>query len=62
MNEQLQTIKEYLEAAYTGARMMGDDEAMDRISRAIVAIETPADVDIFNDEFIDNYLERRPTV
>lgn len=62
MNEQLQTIKEYLEAAYTGARMMGDDEAMDRISRAIVAIETPADVDIFNAEFIDNYLEWRATV
>ena len=57
MNEQLQTIKEYLEAAYTGAHMMDDAEAMDRISRAIIAIETPADVDIFDREFFENHMK-----
>lgn len=36
--------------------MMGDDEAMDRIARAIIDIETPADVDIFDREFFENHM------
>ena len=52
--QQLTIIREYLENAYTGARMADDAEMMDRIARAIAALEAPADMDIFNDDF-SNY-------
>jgi hypothetical protein len=36
-NEQTKVILEYLENAYTGAKMMNDVEMMCRLSRAILA-------------------------
>lgn len=40
-------IREYLELSYSGAKMMGDEEAMLRISRALAAFDAPTDIDIF---------------
>lgn len=36
-NKQAEIILDYLETAYTGARMMDDVEMMCRLSRAIIA-------------------------
>ena len=58
MSEQIAAIIEYLEAAYTGARMADDAEAMDRISRAIIVMKTPADVDVFSSDFFNDYISK----
>lgn len=57
MGGQIAAIIEYLEAAYTGARMADDAEAMDRISRAIIVMKTPADVNVFSDDFTKEYFK-----
>lgn len=45
--QQKRTILDYLENAYTGARMMGDIEVQTRIGRAIVAFNADVHEDIF---------------
>lgn len=39
MNEESKKIQEYLEYAYSGAKMMDDFETMCRISRALLAFQ-----------------------
>ena len=39
MNEESKKIQEYLEYAYSGAKMMGDFETMCRIARALIAFQ-----------------------
>lgn len=53
MNQQMNKIKEYLEYAYSGAKMMDDVEGMTRISRALVALQADVEKDIFTKEFIE---------
>lgn len=53
MNKQMNEIKEYLENAYSGAKMMDDIEGMTRISRALVALQADVKKDIFTKEFIE---------
>ncbi len=53
MNNQMNGIKEYLENAYSGAKMMDDVEGMTKISRALVALQADVEKDIFTKEFIE---------
>ena len=46
MEDKIMEIMAYLKEAYVGAKMMDDVEAMCRISRAIVMMETPSEVDV----------------
>lgn len=57
MNEQTIIIKDYLENAYTGARMMNDEENMLRISRALAALQADIYNDIFKEEFVESFVE-----
>lgn len=53
-----ETIIEYLENSYSGAKMMDDDETMLKIARAIVAFKAdPYDNEIFTDKFIEKFIE-----
>lgn len=45
MNQECKKILESLEYSYSGAKMMNDNEAMTRISRAIKAFELAIDED-----------------
>lgn len=56
MNEQLKEIKEYLEAAYSGAKMMGDVEGTTRIARALAALQADVEKDIFTEEFMEEWV------
>ena len=58
MNNEERDILDYLESAYTGARMSDDVSAMVRISRAIAAFNAdPEDAPdaIFSENFIRTY-------
>ena len=57
MNEQEQSILEYLEYAYTGARAKDDLFAMAKIRRAIIAFMSDPFAPI-NSVFKDSYLEK----
>lgn len=48
--KQQEEILEYLESSYSGAKMMGDEETMLRLSRAIVAFKADVHTDIFKDD------------
>lgn len=56
MNKQINGIKDYLENAYSGAKMMGDVECMVRIARALAALQADVEVDIFTEEFVEKYV------
>ena len=58
MNKQIQTIKDYLENAYSGAKIMNDVESMTRISRALVALQADVEVDIFLEEFVEKWVTK----
>lgn len=46
-----------LECAYSGAHMMGDEPSKVRIARAIVALKSPVDCDVFTEEFKEKMWE-----
>ena len=48
--EQQKEILNYLEYSYSGAKMLGDEETMLRLSRAIVAFKADVYTDIFKDD------------
>ena len=48
--KQQKEILNYLESSYSGAKMLGDEETMLRISRAIVAFKADVYTDIFKDD------------
>jgi hypothetical protein len=50
MNDDCKKLNDYLESAYTGARMFDDFEAMERIARAIEAFN----LDVHKDCVIKN--------
>ena len=52
--KQFSLILTYLQQSLTGARMMGDDEMVTRLSRAIVALEADVEKDIFLDSVIED--------
>lgn len=57
MNKQEETILEYLENSYSGAKMNGAVETEIRIARAIAAFKADPGEDekcVFTDKFIDN--------
>ena len=49
-DKQQEEILNYLEYSYSGAKMLGDEETMLRISRAIVAFKADVYTDIFKDD------------
>ena len=48
--KQQEEILNYLESSYSGAKMLGDEETMLRISRAVVAFKADVYTDIFKDD------------
>jgi hypothetical protein len=54
--QQYQVIKNYLEQAYTGARMSDDIETQTRLARALIAFESDPEKDIFLDNVIEDYI------
>lgn len=48
--KQQEEILNYMESSYSGAKMLGDEETMLRISRAIVAFKADVYTDIFKDD------------
>lgn len=56
MNQPQNEIIEYLECAYLGAKALGDEEAMLRISRALLAFKADPYKDIFLDNFVEESL------
>ena len=48
--KQQEEILNYLECSYSGAKMLGDEETMLRLSRAIVAFKADVHTDIFKDD------------
>ena len=51
--QEIDAIRDVLEKAYTGARMMEDNEIMLRCARALAAFSAPTDMDIFKPEFVE---------
>lgn len=51
MTKEQEDILNYLEESLSGAKMMGDNETMVRLSRAICAFKGNVNEDIFNSEF-----------
>ena len=50
-------IIDYLNNSYCGAKMMGDDETMLRIARALAAFKAdPYDSDVFQEKFVEKYI------
>lgn len=49
-DKQQEEILNYLECSYSGAKMLGDEETMLRLSRAIVAFKADVYTDIFKDD------------
>lgn len=56
MNDQIIEIEEYLETAYSGAKLMDDTESMCRIARALAALKADPGTEIFTEEFQEVYL------
>ena len=50
--KQKEKVIKYLENTYMGAKMVGDEEIMERISRAIFAFKADLEVDIFKDDIL----------
>ena len=55
--EQIDFIVEFLEKSYTGARMMGEEEIMFRVERAIACMKTPSSREVFLPEFEEEYTD-----
>lgn len=50
-------IINYLDNSYSGAKMMGDNETMLRIARALAAFKAdPYDDEVFQEKFIEKYI------
>ena len=49
-DKQQEEILNYLEYSYSGAKMLGDEETMLRLSRAIVAFKADVYTDILKDD------------
>lgn len=50
-------IINYLNNSYCGAKMMGDDETMLRIARALAAFKAdPYDNEVFQKKFVEKYI------
>lgn len=58
-NPRIKAATEALEAAYFDAEMAGDNEAADRMSRALIVMETPAETNVFDDDFFSAYMKRK---
>lgn len=56
MSKGIEEIKEYLKSAYSGARIIGTEEDCLKISRAIAALESDVDEDIFTEEYKERYV------
>lgn len=54
MMEEQKIILDYLENAYSGARMADDVDSMTRIARAIVAFDLPTDKDCIIKELVSD--------
>lgn len=61
MTAQINKIKEDLELAHSGARMLGNEEDVLRISRALAALMADTDMDIFSEEFERKIIENECT-
>ena len=55
-NKQINIIKNYLENAYSGAKMMNDVEVMTKVARAIAALQADVEKDIFTEEFMEEWI------
>lgn len=58
MNKAMEEILTYLKQCYSGARMMGDDECVVRVARAIAAFEADPEMpteDIFTENFLEDF-------
>ncbi len=62
MNTKQKVILDYLDASYSGAKMMGDEETMLRIARAITAFKMDTDIDIFMEDAVEKYIEKEMEV
>ena len=50
-------IINYLDNSYSGAKMMGDNETMLRLARALAAFKAdPYDDEVFQEKFIEKYI------
>lgn len=54
--KQKKIIEDYLEFAYSGAKMMGDEELKLRISRALVAFNADVHKDIFVEDIVSELI------
>ena len=54
----MDSIIEYLEDCYSGARTVDDEETQLRIARAIAAYEADLDMEIFTEEFKEIYYSK----
>lgn len=58
MNKATEEILTYLRHCYSGAKMMGDDECVVRVARAIAAFEADPEMlteDIFTENFLEDF-------
>lgn len=62
MNDEQKVILDYLETSYSGAKMMGDEETMLRIARAITAFKMDTDVDIFTESAVEKYIHKETMI
>lgn len=62
MKDEQKAILDYLGTSYSGAKMMGDEETMLRIARAIAAFKMDTDVDIFEESAVEKYIEKETMV
>ena len=62
MTTDQKAIHDYLETSYSGAKMMGDEETMLRIARAITAFKMDVEIDIFTEKALEKYMERETEV
>lgn len=56
MSNQIKEVENCLELAYSGAKMMDDDDAMCRIARALAALKADPEMEIFTEEYQEVYL------
>lgn len=56
MSDKIKVIENYLESAYSGAKMMDDVDAMCRIARALAALKADPEMEIFTEEYQEVYL------
>ena len=62
MKKQEEEIINYLETAYSGAKMMADEECMIRVSRAIIAFKADPYNEVFAEKFIKEKIAKETEV